>query len=120
MVRQALYVLGFLAMALVCVPEATSSDGPSQMLRSASELDYPPFALVKPDGSADGFSVELLKAAARNANLNDSFKTGPWDSIKKELIDGDVDVLPLVPYSKEREQYYEFSIPYIKMNGTIL
>ena len=29
----------------------------TRTLKSASELDYPPFALVRSDGSADGFSV---------------------------------------------------------------
>ena len=37
---------------------AAERPSPSPVLRSASELDYPPFALVKKDGSADGFSVE--------------------------------------------------------------
>jgi len=35
------------------------------VLRSASELDYPPFAIVRPDGTADGFSVDLLKAVVK-------------------------------------------------------
>ena len=35
-----------------------------RILKSASELDYPPLAVVQPDGSAGGFSVDLLKAAA--------------------------------------------------------
>ena len=36
-----------------------------QVLKSASELDYPPFALVRDNGTADGFSVDLLKAVVK-------------------------------------------------------
>jgi len=35
----------------------------STPIKSASELDYPPFSIVHSDGSAGGFSVELMQAA---------------------------------------------------------
>ncbi|XXJ18775.1 transporter substrate-binding domain-containing protein [Desulfovibrio caledoniensis] len=90
-----------------------------KILRSASELDYPPFALALPDGTADGFSVELLKAVASEAGLRVDFKTAPWAEIKRALADGELDVLPLVSYSAERDAYFDFSIPYLQMHGSI-
>jgi ABC-type amino acid transport substrate-binding protein len=89
------------------------------ILRSASELDYPPFAIVHPDGTAGGFSVDLLKAAAKAAGMSVTFKVGPWNEIKQELADKVLDVLPLVSYSKERDRLYDFSTPYLKLNGTV-
>ncbi|WP_022663004.1 ATP-binding protein [Paucidesulfovibrio longus] len=88
-------------------------------LRSASELDYPPFALVLPDGSPDGFSVDLLKAVAQAKNLNIDIAVGPWSEIKQKLMDGELDVLPLVSYSKERDRHFDFSTPYLRMHGTV-
>ncbi len=88
-------------------------------LRSASELDYPPFAIVNSDGTAGGFSVELLQAAVEAAGLTISFKVGPWHELKEELAIGKLDVLPLVSYSKERDKIYDFTTPYLKMNGTV-
>ena len=88
-------------------------------LRSASELDYPPFALVKPDGTADGFSVELLKAVADIAGLKVNIEVGPWNDIKNKLIHGQLDVLPLVSYSEERDRVMDFTTPYLRMHGTI-
>jgi len=41
----------------------------NRILKSASEFDYPPFSLVRPDGSADGFSVDLLKSLRINLKL---------------------------------------------------
>lgn len=86
--------------------------------QSASEYDYPPFSVVT-DGKADGFSVELLKAVAHEMGLEIAFKVDHWDSIKSELEDGQLDVLPLVGYSDERDEYFDFTIPYIVMRGNI-
>lgn len=88
-------------------------------LRSASELDYPPLAIVNEDGTADGFSVDLLKAVCKTVGLKLSIKVGPWDTIKQELAEGELDVLPLVSYSKERDTYFDFSLSYIKLHGTV-
>ena len=89
------------------------------VLNSASELDYPPFALVKPDGTADGFSVDLLKAAVAETGLAVSFKVGPWHQLKEELANGLLDVLPLVSYSSERAKIYDFTAPYLKLSGAV-
>jgi len=86
--------------------------------RSASEYDYPPFSVVT-DGKADGFSVELLKAVANEMGLKIEFKVDQWDTIKKELEVGKLDVLPLVGYSEERDEYFDFTVPYIVMRGNI-
>ncbi|MBU0676187.1 MAG: transporter substrate-binding domain-containing protein [Proteobacteria bacterium] len=89
------------------------------VLKSASELDYPPFAIVKADGTADGFSVDLLKAVVKAANLEVNIKVGPWHEIKQQLTDGLLDVLPLVAYTPERDKIYDFTVPYLDMHGTI-
>jgi PAS domain S-box-containing protein len=89
------------------------------ILKSASELDYPPFALVQPDGSADGFSVELLKNVVRKVGLKVDIPVAPWHEIKQKLIDGKLDVLPLVSYSLERDEIFDFTVPYLRMHGEI-
>jgi len=96
-----------------------SSPRASRVLHSASELDYPPFSIVREDGSADGFSVELLTAAANAAGLEVEFRVGPWAEIKGDLIQGRLDVLPLVSYSKERDDVMDFTVPYLRMHGAI-
>ncbi len=88
-------------------------------LRSASELDYPPFAIVEPDGSAAGFSVDLLQAAAEAAGFSVTFTVGPWNELKDQLARGEIDVLPLMSFSEERDQIYDFTAPYLKMGGTV-
>ncbi len=86
--------------------------------KSATEYDYPPFS-VTDNGEADGFSVELLKAVADVMSLDIEFKVDDWATIKDELKNGDLDVLPLVGYTEERDQYFDFTAPYIIMHGNI-
>ena len=99
--------------------QAVGNADDRKVLRSASEFDYPPFAIVGADGTADGFSVDLLKAATEAAGLSVTFKIGPWHQLKEELASGTLDVLPLVSYSPERDRIYDFTTPYLRMNGTV-
>ncbi len=93
---------------------------PHQLIRSAAEYDYPPFSLVDEEGQATGFSVELLRAALATVGHEVSFAVGPWSEVKQALIDHSIHVLPLVGRTPEREAYFDFTFPYIKMHGTII
>lgn len=106
-----------LALLLFCVPPARAVE---RMLRSAGELDYPPLSLVRADGTAGGFSVELLRAALAAMGREVYFKVGPWSEIKRELAAGRLDVLPLVGRTPEREALFDFTVPYLMLHGTIV
>ena len=108
-----------LSLAVLFVPGVKAHDGLQHSIKSASELDYPPFSIVNEDGRADGFSVELLKEVALASRFEVSIEVGPWNEIKQKLVNGELDVLPLVSYSEERDQYFDFTAPYIRMHGTI-
>lgn len=89
------------------------------IITSASEIGYPPFCIVDENGNAYGFSVELLRATLKAVNLGVSFKTGPWNEVKKSLEDGEVRVLPLVGRTPEREALFDFTVPYFSLKGHI-
>ncbi len=92
----------------------------SNMVKSATELDYPPFSTpTTREDTAGGFSVELLKVVLESQDYNVSFYVAPWSEIKQDLIDGKIDVLPLVGRTPEREEYYDFTVPYITLRGAI-
>jgi len=88
-------------------------------IQSASETGYPPFSLVGPGGEADGFSVELLRAALEAMHYKVHFNVGAWRQIKQDLATGKIQVLPLVGRTPEREAIYDFSITYLTMHGAI-
>ncbi len=112
-----LFIVCFALSPLVVL--AAQDNHQPRTLQSASELDYPPFAIVKQDGTAGGFSVDLLKAVAKTIDHKLNISVGPWHEIKKQLAEGKLDVLPLVAHTKERDKIYDFTVPYLQMHGTI-
>lgn len=91
-----------------------------KVISSASETDYPPYCIVTQDGKAQGFSVDLLRASLKEMGYKVSFKTGEWNEIKQDLEESRIDVLPLVGRTPEREEVFDFTIPYLTMHGTIV
>ena len=89
-------------------------------ISSASEYDYPPFCTTTGDNEADGFSVELLRASLAAMGRNLSFRVGPWSEVKESLAKGEVQVLPLVGRTPEREELFDFTFPYMSLHGTII
>jgi signal transduction histidine kinase len=84
------------------------------------EIGYPPYCYVNDQGEADGFSVQLFRAAAREMGLVVRFKTGPWEKLKFDLVNNKLDALPLVGKTPEREDLFDFTIPYLTMHGAIV
>ncbi len=109
-------VLLALAISIFILP--TYTEASDNVYKSATEYDYPPFS-VTDKGEADGFSVELLKAVADVMELDITFKIDDWATLKEELKNGDLDILPLVGYTEERDRHYDFTVPYIVMRGNI-
>jgi len=89
-------------------------------IQSASEYDYPPFSVITQDRQADGFSVELLRAALHAVGLEVQFKIGPWHEIKQDLAERRLQVLPLFARSEEREKSFDFTAPYLYLHGAIV
>ena len=120
-------VLGILAILMLgaTLGVAIEKEGDRVVLErslvlSGCEPDYPPYCLVTADGRADGFSVELLRAALQAVGREVDFKTAPWAELKQDLADGRLHALPLAGRTPEREELYDFTFPYLTMHGTIV
>ncbi|MFH1155244.1 MAG: transporter substrate-binding domain-containing protein [Pseudomonadota bacterium] len=89
-------------------------------ISSGCEIDYPPFCFVGEDGQANGFSIELLRAALKVMERDVTFRTGPWAEVKGWLENGEVQALPLVGRTPEREALFDFTFPYMSLHGAIV
>ena len=98
--------------------ELTATSGPS--ILSASEIDYPPFCFVDANDEANGFSVELMRAALAAMGRDVTFRIGPWAEVKSWLERGEVQALPLVGRTPEREAIFDFTFPYMSLHGAIV
>ncbi|RIH63150.1 PAS domain S-box protein [Mariniphaga sediminis] len=91
----------------------------SDTITIGSEPNYPPYCIIDENGNADGFSVELFKAAARAVGMEVKIKVDIWNQIKQDLNDGKIDALPLVGRTPEREEWFDFTMPYLSLHGAI-
>jgi PAS domain S-box-containing protein len=111
----------FLTLILACMlvmPFGAMAEAPP--IQSAAEIDYPPFSIVDADGRADGFSVELMRAALKAMNREVTFRTGPWEEVRGWLERGEIQALPLVGRTPEREHLFDFTFPYMTLHGAIV
>lgn len=121
LILRCLFLLFFLAALLP--PSLRAAQEPlatGPVVSSAAEFDYPPFSQVTETGEATGFSVELLRAVLQTMGYRVDFQVGPWSEVKQSLVDGRVQVLPLVGRTPEREKVFDFTFPYLKMHGALL
>ena len=77
-----------------------------------SELEFPPYSFVDESGQPAGFSIDLIKAVSNAMGLSIKVTTGPWDTVWKALIDGQLDVLPIVAKLPERQLLVDFCLPH--------
>ena len=101
-------------------PSAREEPPARPAIRSAAEIDYPPFSFVDPEGNADGFSVELLRAALGAMDREVTFRTGTWPEARGWLERAEVQALPIVGRTPEREELYDFTVPYMTLHGAIV
>ncbi|MFW5640293.1 MAG: transporter substrate-binding domain-containing protein [Thermodesulfobacteriota bacterium] len=114
-------VLGLLLFITCADPVAAEDiEGSSNLIRSGAEINYPPFSMVDENGEAGGFSVELMRAALAAMGREATFRTGPWAEVRGWLERGEIDALPLVGRTPEREALFDFTVPYMSLHGAIV
>lgn len=75
----------------------------------------------KQAGKFFGLEVDLVKQIAQELNLKTQFIAMPFNELRNALQKNEIDlVVSLVSYTKEREQKYALTIPYICTSGTFL
>jgi len=112
--------MAWLAIGLIGLSIVAGGAAGQEVLSSASEIAYPPFCLVDAQGRADGFAVELLRESLRLVGHEVSFRTGTWERVRGWLERGEVDVLPLVGRTPEREALFDFTFPYMTLSGALV
>lgn len=97
--------------ALLAAPQAWAKDW--KTVTVATEGAYEPWNLTKPDGSLDGFEIELLKDLCGRMSVQCKVITQDWDGSIPALQAGKFDVLmDAVSITDERKQAIAFSHPY--------
>lgn len=112
--------IGFICADTIPVLAGETDTALVKTIRSGAEIDYPPFSFTDENGKADGFSVILMRAALAAMRRDVTFRTGPWDEVRNWLEHAEIDALPLVGRTPEREALFDFTVPYMSLYGAIV
>ncbi len=81
---------------------------------------WPPFEMVDAQGGFQGISADYLNQVAQRLGLSLQTQTfDDWAQVIEAARNGQVDLLPTVARSPEREQFLAFSRPYLSTSSLI-
>ena len=103
--------VGLIAAVWFIASFASAQESPRKLL-VGTELDFHPYAYVDDSGHPQGFSIDLIDAMAAEMGFEVGFKIGTWAEILQAIKDKEIDVVPLVKYTQERDLFLDFTVPH--------
>ena len=76
---------------------------------------YPPYEFLDEEGNPKGYNVELTRAIAEVMGLNIKIRLGNWSEMRTALERGEIDTLPGMVFTEERNVYFDF-VPHALIN----
>ncbi len=109
-----------LALALMLVA-MTASPSLAKTLVFATDATWPPMEFVDANKEITGYSVDYIKAVAKEAGFTAEFKAVAWDGIFAGLAAGKYDAIcSSVTITEERKNTMDFSTPYFKVRQALV
>jgi arginine/lysine/histidine/glutamine transport system substrate-binding and permease protein len=107
--------LSGLLFGLHCAVNISAANAADKTLIVAVEPVFPPFEFRSPDGTLQGFDVDLINAVGKAAGFNVQFQSIPFDGIIPALQAGTVDAaVAAMTITPQRSRAVSFSRPYFK------
>jgi len=91
----------------------------SGIILVGGDYNYPPYEFLNEDGEPDGYNTELTRGIAEVMGMNIEIRLGEWDSLRKELRKGELDVLQGMVFSENRAKKFNFSPPHAIIHQSI-
>ncbi len=108
-----------IACILLLAAPGVFADAPAKTIEVGCNNDFAPYEFADSSGQPDGYTVELMRAVAREAGLEVHFVAGPWDQMRRALEEHTLDALSGVLYSRKRDHLFDFSVPHDVVNYTV-
>ena len=84
------------------------------------ETDWAPFDFVDETGQYAGVANDYLRVIGKKLGIEVEMVTGPsWDELLSMIRRKEIDVLPAIYHSREREAFVNFTDPYLKLTEFI-
>lgn len=103
--------LAIVAAAMLAAPAVQAQE--KTKITIGTEGAFPPYNLTRPDGTLDGFEIELGNDLCKRMNLECTFVAQNFDGIIPALQAGKFDVIMAgMSATDKRREVIDFSIPY--------
>jgi PAS domain S-box-containing protein len=84
------------------------------------EMDWAPFDFVDETGQYAGVAKDYIEIIGKKLGVEVEIVTGPsWDELLTMIRNKEIDVLPAIYHSREREAFVRFTDPYLKLSEFI-
>jgi len=105
---------------LYLTPEEKSWLAAHRKIVVGGEMDWAPFDFVDESGKYDGIANDYLKVIGEKLGIEVEIITGPsWNELLSMIRRKEIDVLPAIYHSEERESFVHFTSPYLKITEFI-
>lgn len=109
-----------IALALTFVASAAFAGG-KKVIKIASDCTWPPMEFVDSNKDIVGFSVDLMKAAAKAGGYEVEISNTAWDGIFAGLKAGKYDAIcSSVSINEKRKKAMNFTAPYFEVKQAVV
>jgi len=84
-----------------------------------TELDFKPYDFNE-NNTAKGYSIDYIKLLFSKLNIIPIFVPDKWTTLTQKFKDKEIDVLPIISFNKDREEFISFTKPYLKQTMCIV
>ena len=105
--------------ALLFNPFLSFSQDSTRTIIVGCDYAYYPYEFINENHEADGFDIDIIKAIGQELNVNVDIQAGNWFKIKKELENGEIDIIAGMYYLPDRAEKVNFSMPFIIITHSI-
>ena len=93
----------------------------ARMIVVAQDATWPPMEFMSPDKEIVGFDTDYMRAVAKEAGLEVTFKNVAWDGIFAGLEAGQYDAIcSSVTITEDRKRAMDFSTPYFMVRQVLV
>ena len=82
--------------------------------------NFEPLIFMEKNNSPNGLYIDVLKHIANEENWQVEYVFGSWNECLNRLKNAEIDLLPSIAYSKEREQTLDFTEEYLFLDWGIV
>lgn len=90
-------------------PVITGQENDTQSIVKVGVYNNKPKIFINKNGVPDGIFISVINYVAKNENLKIEYVQGNWVQLKNMLENGEIDILPDMAYSTERDSLYSLN-----------